>query len=751
MNASVPIEANGIIPVAQSDVASIPPIALTIPDFEGQAILRIFANSTKSEIGCYSAVITNGASFSHPSAVGTILGIFTLVAVGASFITTIFGESVQLMRKHYAHSLSILVVFSVFHHIFFSSALSVNWPSVLAAFWNNYAWTGGMIYSESMQNSINQLIGSNNGNTSMVGAASSGSSSDNVGGGYSIQQIYRRSQRVVGREVMQIFQGHPMARGFEHTIAKRGVANATSGYPWYGSPSKPGLPLPGNYSGFAGTLAQETIPASNAFMTGFLWLLILITVVAGGTVGLKWLMECLSSINIIKPNRLAYFRAHWHGFTVLAILRTVLISFFMMIFLTIFQFSYKSSAGVTALAAIVFLIFFAGLFSIVGYACFYRLRFGRFASEPDRLNLEKKNVWGTIPWYGLCRESQRNKTTQRTSAGSIPWVRFYYLDKDEQRPSVHEDEHYTTKFGWLAARFRRTRWWFFAVWLVYEFIRACFYGGAVGHPMTQVFGLLAVEIVALIAFVAMKPFEGARLNVLMVYMLGFSKITTLGLSAAFDVRFNLPRITTTIIGVVIIVIQGILTIVLLIAIAIGAISSYLSVSRNREDFRPRSWALRRQKYFKHIERAALDLPPPPLSEPKAPQEPYFNVSAVRRYPKIEDEDADIVANMNSNPAASHVSVTRRSRANSMHSQISTTVPFGARLHRTSWSSRDFNSWHENERRFSDHTRPHTASPSSTQALVGSTTPGYGGSLRESGKDSSPFSSSSQKGQTSGHI
>ena len=38
MNSSVPIEAGGIIPVSQSDVANIPAIALSIPDFEGQAI-----------------------------------------------------------------------------------------------------------------------------------------------------------------------------------------------------------------------------------------------------------------------------------------------------------------------------------------------------------------------------------------------------------------------------------------------------------------------------------------------------------------------------------------------------------------------------------------------------------------------------------------------------------------------------------------------------------------------------------------
>lgn len=168
MNRSVPISADGIIPVDQSDVAGIPPIALTIPDFEGQAILRIFGNSTETEIGCYSAVVTNGATFSHPSSVGTVLGIFTLAALIASFATTVYGSHIPTMRTHYAHSLSIFVVFAVFHHIFFTGALSMNWPSVLASWWSNFAWSAGMIYSESMQNSINQLIGSNKGNTSIV-------------------------------------------------------------------------------------------------------------------------------------------------------------------------------------------------------------------------------------------------------------------------------------------------------------------------------------------------------------------------------------------------------------------------------------------------------------------------------------------------------------------------------------------------------------------------------------------------------
>ena len=710
MNRSVPIEANGIIPVSQSDVAGIPPIALSIPDFEGQAVLRIFGNSTETEIGCYSAVVTNGATFSQPRSVGTVLGLFTLVALGASLATAIYGDHVPTMRTHYAHSLSIFVVFAVFHHIFYTGALSMNWPSVLAAWWSNFAWSAGMIYTESMQNSINQFLGSNKGNTSSVGAASTGASADDLGGGYQLSQIYKRSSSsILGRSNWETPAKLLRTREVERHIAKRALANATTGYSWYGSPVKPGLPIPGNYSGFAGTLSVEGIPASNAFMTAFLWLLILMVLVVTLVVSIKWVIEGLNKLKLLKTERLSYFRTHWISYSVQAALRICFIGFFMMIFLTLFQFSYKAAAGPTAIAAIIFIIFFIGMSGVIGYACFYRLRYGHYEVVPDRIHIEKVKAIGPIPWYGLELESHRSeKSEQKVSAGSFPWLRVSYIDDNVERVGIHQDADYILKFGWLASRFRRTRWWFFALWLGYEFIRASFYGGAAGRPMTQVFGLLVVEIIALVIIVRLRPIEGARLNILMVYLLSFSKVATVALSAAFDVRFNLPRITATVIGVVIIVIQGILTIALLIAIVVGAISSYMSITRNREDFRPRKWHKYRQRYFAHMEKTAPDVPPPPPPPPEEPKGPYFSVSSVRRNPKIEDEDEDMIRSVHS-PLGSRVTIAgstsrphtaRPSRSNSVHDQLenpTTGVPFGARVHRASWSTRDFNNFQESNR------------------------------------------------------
>jgi len=618
--------------------------------------------------------------------VGSTLGFFTLIAVVSSFATAAYGSNIVEMRKHYAHSLSVSVVFAVWHHIFYSGALSVNWPSVLVAFWSNYAWAGGMIYSEPMQNTINDFIGSNKGNTSHVGAAGTGESNPHLGGGVDIHQIYKRDAL-------------PQDLNFQAALAKRHLVDVNSGFKYYGLPVKPGLPLPGNYSGFAGTLATEHIPASNAFMTGLLWFLILVACGVVSVLSLKAVLEGLSSIRVVKKHHLAFFRSHYLAFTLSTILRTIFIGFYMLTFLAMFQFSYLALSGPVAVACAAFFVVVFGIGSIAAYACFSRLRIGKYASEPDRLNVVKRRLHKIIPWFRISRNSKNPRSEDETYIGSIPW---WTIHATADTTSIHDDERYTTKFGWLASRYRRTRWWFFVVWLFYEFVRACFLAGASTQPLVQVFGLLAVEIIAFIAFTILRPFEGQRLNVLAVYLLGFSKITTTGLSAAFDTRFGIARIPTTVIGIIIIVIQGLLTVAVMVLILIGAVSSYLSMLRNREQMAPLSWNPMREKYFAHIDFAVQDIPRPRAvsinSMPELPKTPYFEVRHVKRIAKVEDEDDEFMREMDSDHATSELLLpeeshdtptdrpTQRHRSATLQSQASySSLPKAARLHRPNWS------------------------------------------------------------------
>ena len=82
---------------------------------------------------------------------------------------------------------------------------------------------------------------------------------------------------------------------------------------------------------------------------------------------------------------------------------------------------------------------------------------------------------------------------------------------------------------------------------------------------------------------AARRLPTTRNTVLAVYLLGISKVATAGLSIAFLPDYHVARIPTTALGIIIIVIQGLLVIAVMILIVLGAFSSYMSLTRNREE------------------------------------------------------------------------------------------------------------------------------------------------------------------------
>ncbi len=724
LNASVPIMGYALFAIGQQQVGNIPSIALTIPDFEGFVRLQIFANSTETEIGCFQAVMTNGNSFGHPEAVAPALAVFTAVAIVASLATTMYGVSIPHVRTHYAHSLSVLLIFETFQSIFFSGALSVEWPSALVAWWSNFAWSAGMIYTSAMVQSISPFAGIS-GNASQVGGA--GSTVINNNGGLA-GQIYGRSLDLGLEERASLLP--LLARDVSDKLVKRKMYNASDpyDYPWGGDPLTPGMPFPGTWNGFAGALSLVQIPQADAFLIGLIWLLVALCTLVVSLVAFKWFLEFLARYTWIREDRLALFRTHYVGYTGLAVLRTLFIAFFMVMTLSIFQFAIHGSTGALAIAAVVFILVLFGMGSLVAYACHFQLRFGRFAVVPDSIVFARTKIFKVVPCILPARSSTlKEQELSERSIGTIPFIRIAFIEDKPSRATIHEDDGYIKRFGWLSARYRRTRWWFFAYYLGYQFVRACFLGGGVGNPLAQVYGLFVYEVVAFMITIWLNPFEGRRNTALGVWMLGISKVVTTGLSIAFLPAFNLNRILTTALGIIIIVVQGFVVIALMILVVIGAISSWMSLTRNREDFEPDYLENIRLRYFEHLQLAAPD-DPAALKVKKAtkakkrkgklqkgggekaaeeglqrPKEPYFSVNSVVRAPKIEDEDGDVVTDINAphQNAPYHSSlavdpnriINRASRTNSVSSRRSVgSLPKGGRSHRTSWNVKDFAQW-----------------------------------------------------------
>ncbi|KAJ4419641.1 hypothetical protein N0V82_004836 [Gnomoniopsis sp. IMI 355080] len=692
LNASLPIEAWAVFPVGVQQVGDIPSLAFSILDFEGSVKMQIFGNSTQSEIGCFQASLTNGNTMAHPRAISPVLALFVLVAMLASFATAVYGVSIPAMRSHYAHSLSVLVIFEAFQSIFFSGALQLDFPSVLPAWWSNFAWASGQIFSQSVVETASVSSGLR-GNASQAGGAGSSIIDASKSGASIAQQVYGRSIFVMSET--------------SHQLSRRYNASDPFDYTWAGSPVGPGLVLPGTWLGFPGTLSALRIPAADTFAIGLIWLLALIGALVAILIIFKVSLEVLVMLRWIGKDSLAFFRSHWAQYTVATVLRTLFVAFTMIMTLASYQLSLDGSAGTKALAAVFFLAFLLGLGTLAAHACYIRLRGGNYAVQQDRMLLILRKKSNLIPYLTPIRMSTLEKSEQLDNTViSLPWLQLHYHDNNPTRITVHQDELYIQRFGWLVARYRRTRWWFFAVYLAYQLFRAAIVGGGSSTPMAQVYLLLIYDIVAFFIILAIDPFEGRRNTALAVWMLGISKILTTALSIAFLPTMNVNRIIATALGIIIIVIQGLLTIGLMILVVIGVMSSYMSITRDREPFNGEPSNHKevnavRARYMSHLEKRGVDIRTTPAERKRLqqlereaemnaiPPEPSFTVKSVRRVPKIYDEDDDVVASLEAH--STHLNKSRPVSIQSVRSTHSN-LPRGARALRASWSSQDFAEW-----------------------------------------------------------
>jgi hypothetical protein len=681
------VEAFAVNFLTDADVGNLSSIALDIPDFEGTATMRIFANSSQTEIGCFRAVMHNGRSFSHPYAVSSGLAGFTLFAIVSSFITAIYGVSISHMRTHYAHAFSVLVLFEAFHTIYLTGALSVDWPSVLPAWRNNFAWSAGIIRAPGMVDSLSGFSGVT-GNASQVGGA--GSAVINTDGGL--------AQAIYGRSMAALSASSELYRRSEDGF------NATAPWPysWHGHPVQPGLPMPGTWSAFAGNLVPSRVPSATAFMVSFIWWLVAIGVVIVAITVAKLSLDLLTRTKVIKSDGFDYFRSHLPGYLGFGVLRTVLVASFPLTTLALLQFNMNAPAGPIAIAAIVFVLLLLGLGGLITYSCYFRLRFGKYEMGPDQIVFEQGKLFKTVPFPAASRASKLGEAeTAAKKYGSVPFFRIGFVDEDPNRGSIHKDEAYLKRFGWLTAHYRRTRWWFFALWFSYQFIRACFLGGGSRSPLAQVFGLFVLEIIAFVVFVKLRPYEGQRNAVVAVWMLGVCKIVTAGFSIAFLRDFGISRILSTVLGIIIIVIQAALALVVLALVVVSMVSSWMSIHRNRETFRPEALDSVRVRYYEHMQEAAPDLPPSAKPDPSTilPPSRTFSVNNVRRARKIEDEDEDAISELDKSGdnAAPFGPINRPCRTNSVSSRYSVgSLPRRARPHRASWSAKDFAEWDQQQ-------------------------------------------------------
>lgn len=136
--------------------------------------------------------------------------------------------------------------------------------------------------------------------------------------------------------------------------------------------------------------------------------------------------------------------------------------------------------------------------------------------------------------------------------------------------ALYENKELWRKYSIFYENYKKSYWWLFIPLIVYMFARGCVIAGADGHGMAQVAGQLIVESLLLILLLWARPFSlksGNWINIIIQVVRVLSVVCIL----IFVEELGVAQTTKTVTGLVLVVMQAVLTGLLAILIAVNAI------------------------------------------------------------------------------------------------------------------------------------------------------------------------------------
>lgn len=136
--------------------------------------------------------------------------------------------------------------------------------------------------------------------------------------------------------------------------------------------------------------------------------------------------------------------------------------------------------------------------------------------------------------------------------------------------ALYENKELWRKYSIFYENYKKSYWWLFIPLIVYMFARGCVIAGADGHGMAQVAGQLIVESLLLILLLWSRPFSlksGNWINIIIQVVRVLSVVCIL----IFVEELGVAQTTKTVTGLVLVVMQAVLTGLLAILILVNAI------------------------------------------------------------------------------------------------------------------------------------------------------------------------------------
>ncbi|KAF3939392.1 hypothetical protein ABW19_dt0209539 [Dactylella cylindrospora] len=261
-----------------------------------------------------------------------------------------------------------------------------------------------------------------------------------------------------------------------------------------------------------------SIPNTNTFMT----VLLIFCIVLAGVAVLILLFKVILELYALcgKLNKpLASFRKRYWSFLLGTLVRIILLMYGIWVIYCLYQFKQGDSWAANILAGVTLAVF-------TGILIFFAVRITRLAHKAKKLE-------------GNSEALLENKSNLR-------------------------------KYGLFYDQYKSTFWWMFIPFIIYLFAKGAIIALGSGNGLIQSSGQLACEIILFAFLVIGRPFNSKSGNVINIFI-AVVRVVSVACVLIFTEQLRMAQTTTTITGVVLIVVQSVLTGLLAILIAVNAI------------------------------------------------------------------------------------------------------------------------------------------------------------------------------------
>ena len=502
-----------------------------------------------------------------------------------------------------------------------SGMLSVQYPQVYQSFTTNFAFSTGLVSWGGLQNSIDGFRAKTGGNLTHDNYPYLKNKAELVyddGNNSTSSALMRRAfdtVLLVARDGTEV--------NVDGQTAQFGGNGGGSGNSTSSDSSDKDAHV---VSGIQAYVEQLTIPQSNTFMTVLLIWAIVVAVIIVGILLIKVILEAWAICGKL-PKSLESWRHRYWWRMAKALTNLILLLYGMWTLYCVYQFTNGDSWAAKVLAGVTLAAFTA--------------------------------VLGWFSWRIWTKARQ-----------------FKQMDGDASR--LYEDKETWIKYSLFYDNYKKNYWMFFVPAIVYMFAKGCVIAGANGYGLVQAGGQLIVEAIMLGLLLWMRPFQrtsGKWINIFIHVV----RVASVCCILVFVEELGINQTTKTITGVVLIVVQCVLTAILAILIAVNALIVCIKDNPHRK----------RRKEAEKMNRDLDNLTPLDarnslLMEPMSQQQSTAYKGGIVSAPTFSDSKGryDPVPRREESPAIKDGAFTRTPRYNRDDDQFNLVSSAASMGHRT---------------------------------------------------------------------